>query len=183
MISEMTVTALPGFAAEAKVGKIQVKAGDAIEKDAVVLTLEGGKGGLDVKSTLSGKVVEVKVCEGDTVKKGDLLVTVEEASAVAETIVKVEAIPGFNSTAKIGKISVEVGASVAEGDVLLNLEGGKVGLDVKSPVEGKVVEILVKEGDEVAKGADLVKLEAAASEKAEETSGDTKTVLNTMERS
>ena len=177
MISELTVTAIPGFAAEGKIGKIQVKAGDVIEKDAVVLSIEGGKGGLDVKSTVAGKVVEVKVSEGDTVKKGDVLATVEEASAeVAETVVKVETIPGFNSTAKIGKISVAVGSEVAEGDVLLNLEGGKVGLDVKAPVAGKVLEILVSEGDDVAKGAEIVRLETAAGDKAEETAGDVKTV-------
>ena len=176
MISELTVTAIPGFAVEGKVGKIQVKAGDLIEKDAVVLSLEGGKGGLDVKSTVAGKVVEVKVAEGDTVRKGDVLVTVEEASAAVETVVKVEAIPGFNSTAKVGKISVSVGSEVAEGDVLLNLEGGKVGLDVKSPVAGKVVEILVAEGDDVAKGAEIVKLEAAAADKSDEKTEDVKTV-------
>ena len=48
--------------------------------------------------------------------------------------------------------SVQVGAIIKEDDVLFEVNTAKVSAEIPSPVEGKVVEILFKEGDTVAVG-------------------------------
>ena len=48
--------------------------------------------------------------------------------------------------------SVQVGDIIKEDDVLFEVNTAKVSAEIPSPVEGKVVEILFKEGDTVAVG-------------------------------
>ncbi len=48
--------------------------------------------------------------------------------------------------------SVQVGDIIKEDDVLFEVNTAKVSAEIPSPVEGKVVEILIKEGDTVAVG-------------------------------
>jgi biotin carboxyl carrier protein len=54
---------------------------------------------------------------------------------------------------KVVKISVSVGASVAEGSGVLILEAMKMENEIKSPIEGIVTEISVAEGQTVESGA------------------------------
>ena len=58
------------------------------------------------------------------------------------------------------ELLVKVGDAIARDDYLLTLETGKVALDIPSPHAGRVVEIHLTEGDAVAEGALLVRLEA-----------------------
>jgi acetyl-CoA carboxylase biotin carboxyl carrier protein len=55
----------------------------------------------------------------------------------------------------VWKIESEVGAEVAEEDVLLILESMKMEIPVESPCAGRVAEIRVSEGDSVEEGAIL----------------------------
>ena len=50
------------------------------------------------------------------------------------------------------------GQTIASGDLVAELEADKASFDLKSPVDGKVVELLVEVGDTVAVGASLVKV-------------------------
>jgi len=52
-------------------------------------------------------------------------------------------------TGSVWKILVENGASVSEGETLVILESMKMEIRVKSPHNGRVVEIRVKEGDSI----------------------------------
>ena len=52
-------------------------------------------------------------------------------------------------TGNVWKVEVEVGDSVAEGDVLLILESMKMEIPVESPAPGTVSELLVREEDQV----------------------------------
>ena len=52
-------------------------------------------------------------------------------------------------TGSVWKIVVEVGAQVGEGDTIVILESMKMEIRVKSPHNGKVAEIRVKEGDSI----------------------------------
>ena len=52
-------------------------------------------------------------------------------------------------TGNVWKVEVEVGDSVAEGDVLLILESMKMEIPVESPSSGTVAEVLVREEDQV----------------------------------
>ena len=54
------------------------------------------------------------------------------------------------------RVETSVGASVAEGDVLLVLEAMKMEIEVKAPKAGTVQSILVAQGDKVVNGTPLV---------------------------
>lgn len=73
--------------------------------------------------------------------------------------VKVPDIGDFDAVPIIG-IMVSVGDTVAEEDPLIELESDKATMEVPSPMAGKVVEIKVKEGDEVGEGSLILMLEA-----------------------
>lgn len=81
--------------------------------------------------------------------------------------VKVPDIGDFDAIPVIG-IMVSPGDIVAVEDPLIELESDKATMEVPSPVAGKIVEIKVKEGDEVGEGALIMTLEAegAAAEEA-----------------
>jgi biotin carboxyl carrier protein len=52
-------------------------------------------------------------------------------------------------TGSVWKILVENGASVGEGETLVILESMKMEIRVKSPHNGRVIEIRVREGDSI----------------------------------
>lgn len=74
----------------ATIVKVLIKPGDVVELDQSVLELETDKATIEVPSDVSGKVLEVKVNEGDQVEIGQLIFTVEEADD-ATPVVKEEA--------------------------------------------------------------------------------------------
>ena len=52
-------------------------------------------------------------------------------------------------TGNVWKILLEVGADVAEGDVIMILESMKMEIPVESPAAGKLVELIVSAEDQV----------------------------------
>lgn len=62
-------------------------------------------------------------------------------------------------TGTVFKIETAIGAAVASGDVLIVLESMKMEIPVEAPAAGKVVEILVAEGDAIAEGQALATVE------------------------
>ncbi|MFN4151734.1 MAG: 2-oxo acid dehydrogenase subunit E2, partial [Candidatus Sericytochromatia bacterium] len=72
--------------ANAEVIKVLVKAGDKIEKDQPVVEISSDKATLEIPSDFEGIVKEVKVNEGDSVKEGDLLVTISGQSTVGNKV-------------------------------------------------------------------------------------------------
>jgi len=56
---------------------ILVKVGDMISVEDSIIELESDKATLEVPSPVAGKVVEIKVAEGDNVSEGSLLMLVE----------------------------------------------------------------------------------------------------------
>jgi pyruvate dehydrogenase E2 component (dihydrolipoamide acetyltransferase) len=64
--------------------RVLVKAGDAIEKDQPVLELETDKATIEVPSSVSGTIQDVKVKPGDKVKVGQVVFTLGDGGAAAE---------------------------------------------------------------------------------------------------
>ncbi len=52
-------------------------------------------------------------------------------------------------TGSVWKVLVENGASIGEGETIVILESMKMEIRVKSPHNGRVIEIRVKEGDSI----------------------------------
>lgn len=59
------------------VDSVLIRAGEDLDRDATVIVLETGKVALDIPSPYEGRVIEVHVCEGDTIDEGGLIATVE----------------------------------------------------------------------------------------------------------
>jgi pyruvate dehydrogenase E2 component (dihydrolipoamide acetyltransferase) len=87
MPTEFKIPELGENVSAGDVVRVLVKAGDTIEKDQPVLELETDKATIEVPSSVSGTVSEVKVKQGDKVKVGQVVLTLADgdgAGAAAE---------------------------------------------------------------------------------------------------
>ena len=96
----------------------------------------------DAKATVNGKTYDIAVKDG--------IDSAPAASTGAGEAVNAS-LPG-----NVLRVETSVGASVAEGDVLLVLEAMKMEIEVKAPKAGTVQSILVAQGDKVVNGTPLV---------------------------
>jgi len=134
--------------------EVLVKAGDTVEKEQSLVTLESDKATMDVPSSAAGVVKEVKVKVGDNVSEGSLIVVLEggeaAAPAAAPKAAEKPAEPAKEKTAETAAPAASSG-------------GGPV--EVKVPDIGDfkdipVIEVNVKVGDKVEKEQSLVTLES-----------------------
>ncbi|GAA3906667.1 dihydrolipoyllysine-residue acetyltransferase [Halomonas cibimaris] len=72
---------VPDIGDSAEIIEIAVSAGDDIEEEDALITLESDKASMDVPSPYKGKLVEVSVKVGDSVSEGDVIGIVEVAGA------------------------------------------------------------------------------------------------------
>jgi pyruvate dehydrogenase E2 component (dihydrolipoamide acetyltransferase) len=79
-IKDVTVPDLGG-ATDVDVIEVLVKAGDSIKLDTPLLTLESDKATMDVPSSDTGVVKEVKVKPGDKISTGSVILTIDTAGA------------------------------------------------------------------------------------------------------
>ena len=70
---------------------------------------------------------------------------------------------GEDQEVEVIEILVSPGDEVSENDSLLVLESDKAAMEIPSPKSGVIKEVLVKVGDQVSKGADIVSIESAES--------------------
>lgn len=170
--------------------EVSVKPGDTVDVDDTIIVLESDKASMDVPAPVAGKIVQIKINEGDSVSEGDELVYLEiagEASAGAEAPAAAESAPaepapasapaassveevavpdiGMDS-ANVIEIAVSVGDTIAEEDTIVVLESDKASMDVPAPKGGEVVAIKVSEGDAVSEGTVLIELKSAGSAQA-----------------
>ena len=89
---EIAVPDIGGFD-EVPVVDVLVKAGDTIEVDTPLVTLETDKASMDVPSTAAGTVAEVLVKKGDKVAKGKVIVKLEGAAAAPAAAAPAKAAP------------------------------------------------------------------------------------------
>lgn len=86
---------------------------------------------------------------------------------MAKETVRVPDIGGAEA-AEVVELLVAPGDTIAVDDGLIVLESDKASMEIPSTVAGKVLEVLVKEGDELAEGADVALIETAD----DDTAGD-----------
>lgn len=78
--------------------------------------------------------------------------------------VKIEKLSGHSKKGKVGKINVNIGDSIKEGDPILQVEGDKGNITIKSNCSGIVREIKVEEGTTVNVGDIIVMVEGTSPE-------------------
>ncbi|HEX7684530.1 MAG TPA: dihydrolipoyllysine-residue acetyltransferase [Trinickia sp.] len=134
--------------------EILVKAGDAVEKEQSLVTLESDKATMDVPSPQAGTVKEVKVKQGDSVSEGSLIVLLEPVGGAAAA--KPAQANGAQAPAPAATPApAQAAAAPAAGGVQ----------EVKVPDIGDykdvpVIEVAVKAGDRIEKEQSLVTLES-----------------------
>ncbi|WP_114418704.1 dihydrolipoyllysine-residue acetyltransferase [Marinospirillum perlucidum] len=86
---------------------------------------------------------------------------------MSNEIIKVPDIGG-NDDVEVIEVSVQVGDRIEAEDTLIVLESDKASMDVPSPKAGVVKKLLIKEGDQVNEGSDILELEVEGEASASE---------------
>ena len=183
--------------------RLMIKPGDSITEGDPVMELETDKAVVEVPSSVTGTIGEIPVKEGDKLRVGQVIFTIENgtgtgakpASKLEKTPAQPNAVPAMPpqpappaaprtdrqaasaasaSTAtefklpELGenidsgdlvRLMIAPGASVSEGQPVMELETDKAVVEVPSSVTGVVREIKVKEGQKVKVGEVIFTLE------------------------
>ena len=154
--------------AEGEIVKIDIKVGDTIQEDDILFEVQNDKSVEEIPSPVSGKVLEIKVQEGTVARVGDIIVVIDDGSGPAEASAPAAApasapapaAPAASSTfqfklpdigegiaeGEIVKIDIKVGDTIAEDDILFEVQNDKSVESIPSPVAGTVTAVLVSEG-------------------------------------
>ena len=176
MATEVRVPTLGESVTEATIATWFKKVGDAVAVDEMLCELETDKVTVEVPSPVAGTLIEIVAAEGTTVGVAALLAQVGEsksagatapasndkgakATASAEegkmTDVNVPTLGESVSEATVSTWFKKVGDTVAQDEMLCELETDKVSVEVPSPAAGVLAEILAPEGTTVAANARL----------------------------
>ncbi len=189
-IIEVTVPDIGDFD-EVAVIELLVKPGDSVKAEQSLITVESDKASMEIPSSHSGVVTELKVALGDKVKKGSLVLMLEvagEAAAAAPApaavaaapVVAPDALAPAPAVAASGPVEVRVPdigdfkdvtvieIMVKAGDVvkleqsLITVESDKASMEIPSSAAGTVKDLKVKLGDKVNIGDLLAVLEGSS---------------------
>ncbi|MBP2160116.1 MULTISPECIES: 2-oxoglutarate dehydrogenase complex dihydrolipoyllysine-residue succinyltransferase [Asticcacaulis] len=183
-MADILVPVLGESVTEATVAKWTKTNGDAVKKDEVLVELETDKVSLEVASPADG-TLQILVGEGETVTPGTKLGTVGGAGAAAASAAPAAAAapaakaaapaPAASGGAALLDVKTPVmGESVAEGtistwrkkkgdsvkkdEVLVEIETDKVAVEVASPADGTLADILAADGATVTPGQVIAKI-------------------------
>ncbi len=192
--------------------RLMISAGATISEGQPVMELETDKAVVEVPSSVSGVVKDVRVKEGEKIKVGQVIFTVDNGSggvraaspakpaapapAVSPSAPKTASparksqapSPGSHAvvpseTAEITefrlpelgenidqgelvRLMVSAGATLSEGQPVMELETDKAVVEVPSSVSGVVKDVLVKQGEKIKVGQVIFTLEAGATSQA-----------------
>ncbi|WP_323776719.1 2-oxoglutarate dehydrogenase complex dihydrolipoyllysine-residue succinyltransferase [Leisingera sp.] len=177
MTTEVRVPTLGESVTEATVATWFKQPGDTVSADEMLCELETDKVTVEVPSPAAGKLQDIVAPEGETVGVDALLANIAEAGAAGPETVKPKAnasapaaqaddqaaatditVPALGESVSEATVSTwfkKVGDSVAQDEMLCELETDKVSVEVPSPAAGVLAEITAGEGETVAASAKL----------------------------
>lgn len=188
--SDIVVPDLGDFA-DVEVIEILVAAGDRVEREDGLITLETDKAAMDVPAPENGVIEKLTVAVGDKVSSGTVIgsMSVEVSDTVVikpaiaaqpsgETTVMISpagkakktggkqtlVVPDIGDFEDVDVIEVHIssGDVIEVEDPLVTLETDKAAMDVPAVVAGRIDEVLVKPGDKVAEGTAIAVIDAVA---------------------
>jgi pyruvate dehydrogenase E2 component (dihydrolipoamide acetyltransferase) len=145
------------------VKSIAINLGDTVSTGVEILSLE-----VESNNASAEPVADVAADETQQAPRGDEpSAEAASASGKAEQPASVESVVtvpdlGTDDEVDVIEIHVSAGDRLEADQPLLTLESDKAAMEVPSPQAGEVLEILVKVGDKVKTGAEVLKLSAAA---------------------
>ncbi|MEL6644478.1 MAG: 2-oxoglutarate dehydrogenase complex dihydrolipoyllysine-residue succinyltransferase [Pseudomonadota bacterium] len=182
MSSEVRVPTLGESVTEATVATWFKKPGDSVAVDEMLCELETDKVTVEVPSPTAGTLGEIVADEGATVGVDALLATISEgAGAASPAPASAPVAAPVSNGADAGGASVDVmvptlgesvteatvstwfkkaGDTVAQDEMLCELETDKVSVEVPAPAAGTLTEILAEEGATVEAGGKLAVMSA-----------------------
>lgn len=184
MSSEVRVPTLGESVTEATVATWFKKPGDAVAVDEMLCELETDKVTVEVPSPIAGTLNEIVAAEGETVGVDALLATVSEGDAATPAAPAAQGVsPAAQPPAPEASTSVDVmvptlgesvteatvstwfkkvGDTVAQDEMLCELETDKVSVEVPSPAAGTLTAIVAEEGATVDASAKLAVISSGA---------------------
>ena len=156
--SEEVKAPMPGL-----VLRINVKIGDTVKKNDVIMVMEAMKMENEIYAPCDGKITSIAVAQGQQLQAGDSLITIG-GTAVAAPAAKAEAKPAAAPKAAGGekilapmpglvlRFTVKQGQTVKKNDVLMVMEAMKMENEIYAPCDGTVASINVNQGDQLQAG-------------------------------
>jgi pyruvate dehydrogenase E2 component (dihydrolipoamide acetyltransferase) len=173
----------------------KVSAGDSVDREDGLITLETDKAAMDVPAIDSGVIEELTVSTGDKVASGAVIgklrIAVSDTVVIAPALVHepsgdttVLAYPAGKSQKSAGvqtlvvpdlgdfedveviEVHVANGDQVNIEDPIVTLETDKAAMDVPAVAAGRIESVLIRLGDKVSAGASLAIIDAVAAEDA-----------------
>ena len=151
------------------VKSIAVNLGDQVNTGSEILSLEveGAASAEDAKPEASEpeQLAESKSepTESETQQQAEPSADAPSAAPAQseESVVKVPDL-GTDDEVDVIEIHVSVGDSISADDPLITLESDKAAMEVPAPQDGEVLELLIKVGDKVKTGTDVIRISGAA---------------------
>ncbi|WP_165855982.1 dihydrolipoyllysine-residue acetyltransferase [Marinobacter sp. JSM 1782161] len=152
-----------GGADEVEIIEIAVSAGDTVEEEDPILTVESDKASVDLPSPMAGKITKITVSVGDSVKEGDVVGLIDADGAAADETSDDDTPDEPSEDAS--EDTTEDKADDKPAKPAASTAGGSRTETVTVPdLDGAedvpVLEINVKEGDDVAEDDPLVTVES-----------------------
>ena len=142
-----------GSSGKAQIIEIQVKVGDSVEADQSLITLESDKASMEIPSPAAGVVKAISVKLNDEVGTGDLILDLEVAGAAAPAA----AAPAQAAAPAAAAAPAPAAApAAAAADSVQDIHVPDIG----SAGKAKIIEVLVKAGDNVEADQSLITLES-----------------------
>lgn len=168
-IIEVKVPDIGDFS-EVTVIEILVAPGDQVKQEQSLITVESDKASMEVPSTVSGTVKELKLNVGDKVSKGSLILmmeTAEQGKQVADKPALLQAAPtaaapqqgasielrvpdiGDFKDVTVIEILAKVGEQITKEQSLITVESDKASAEIPASAAGILESLTVKVGDKV----------------------------------
>ena len=191
MTTDVRVPTLGESVTEATVATWFKKPGETVAVDEMLCELETDKVTVEVPSPVAGQLAEIVAAEGDTVGVDALLATISEGDAGSDAAPKGKEsakedapaaaartgsgggdgaavdvmVPTLGESVTEATVSTwfkAVGDTVAQDEMLCELETDKVSVEVPAPAAGTLTEIIAAEGSTVAAGGKLAVMTSGA---------------------
>jgi len=144
-----------------KIVKITVKVGDKIKEGDVVGVLSSDGASSDGESSDGASAEPEPKAKDDAPAKSDDSASKpaprKKSGGTRTEIVKVSGLDGFDDIPII-ELNVSEGDDVDVESALVTVESDKATMEIPSPFAGKIGKILVKEGDKISEGDDLLEM-------------------------
>ena len=160
MATEVKLPELGENIESADIVNVLVKSGDLVEKEQSIIEIETDKATIEVPSNISGKITEVSVKQGQSVKVGQTIIIVDEGGKVgtkaeAETKSEVKSETKREEKESVSKEEVKESVKPGPGQII-EFKVPDLGENIES---ADVVSVLVKQGDMIRKEDGIIEVE------------------------